>query len=182
MIDGPRCIAYLTIEHQGAIPEHLRSLIGTWIFGCDVCQEACPINKRLAPTPLERGDATTARGPVPYPDLVECLELTQQEFEMRFAYTPVWRTGREGLARNAAIALGNAGDTEAIPALETAIQSDPDLVVREAAAWSLAKLKSSRVPGDVRTGGDTSRLSSSSSNGTENAVRENDQGKREGIL
>jgi hypothetical protein len=86
------------------------------------------------------------------------------------------------LARNAAIALGNAGDTEAIPALETAIQSDPDLVVREAAAWSLAKLKSSRVPGDVRTGGDTSRLSSSSCNGTENAVQENDQGKREGIL
>jgi epoxyqueuosine reductase len=67
--------------------------------------------------------------------------LTQQEFETRFAYTPVWRTGREGLARNAAIALGNAGDTEAISALETAIQSDPDPVVREAAAWSLAKLK-----------------------------------------
>ena len=145
VIDGPRCIAYLTIEHRGAIPEHLRSLMGTWIFGCDVCQEACPINKRLAPTPLECGDATTARGPVPYPDLVECLELTQQEFEKRFAYTPVWRTGREGLARNAAIALGNAGDTEAIPALETALQSDPDLVVRESAAWSLATLKSGRV-------------------------------------
>jgi len=119
--------------------------MGTWIFGCDVCHEACPINKRLAPTPLERRAATTARGPVPYPDLVECLELLLSEFETRFAYTPVWRTGREGLACNAAIALNNASDTEAIPALENAIQSDPDPIVREVAAWSLAKLKSGRV-------------------------------------
>jgi epoxyqueuosine reductase len=141
VIDATRCISYLTIEHRGPIPLPLRPLMGTWAFGCDLCQEACPINSRLAPKPLPTGKATTAEGPVPFPDLVECLELDDAEFSRRFRATAVWRTGRDGLARNAAIALGNAGDVAAIPALQRAHDSDRDPVVREAAGWALSRLR-----------------------------------------
>jgi epoxyqueuosine reductase len=77
---------------------------------------------------------------VPYPDLVECLELSQAEFDARFRGTAVWRAGRGGLSRNAAIALGNAGDPAAVPALRRAASLDNDPVVRDAAGWSLARL------------------------------------------
>jgi epoxyqueuosine reductase len=140
VMDATRCISYLTIEHRGAIPEELRPLMGTWAFGCDLCMEACPINERLAPVALEPGRASTTAGPVPFPDLVECLQLTEAEFEERFRDTAVWRAGRNGLARNAAIALGNAGDDGALPALSVAAGSHADEVVRDAAAWAIGRL------------------------------------------
>lgn len=140
VMDATRCISYLTIEHQGSIPEELRPLMGTWAFGCDLCMEACPINHRLAPAAIEPRGASTVAGPVPFPDLVECLELSQDDFERRFRGTAVWRAGRHGLARNAAIALGNAGDSEAVPALQKAVASDPDAAVRESAAWAITRL------------------------------------------
>jgi epoxyqueuosine reductase len=141
VIDSRRCISYLTIEHRGAIPVELRSLIGTWAFGCDLCQEACPVNARLAPAPLAAAEAATSSGPVPHPDLVECLELDEAEFRRRFRRTAVWRAGRAGLARNAAIALGNAGDRGALAPLRRAAEADPDAVVREAASWAIARLE-----------------------------------------
>jgi len=141
VIDSRRCIAYLTIEHRGPIPVELRPLIGTWAFGCDLCQEACPINVRLAPPPLATGEAGVDRGPVPWPELVACLELDADAFAQRFKNTAIWRTGRDGLARNAAIALGNAGDPAVLPSLRRAAESDPDPVVREAASWSIARLQ-----------------------------------------
>ena len=140
VIDARRCISYLTIEHRGPIPDEMRPRIGTWAFGCDLCQEACPINHRLAPSALDIGVASTAQGPVPYPDLVECLELSDAEFSTRFRDTAVARTGRAGLARNCAIALGNAGDPAALPALRRSEAADPDAVVREAARWGIAQL------------------------------------------
>jgi epoxyqueuosine reductase len=145
VIDARRCISYLTIEHRGPIPLELRPLMGTWAFGCDLCQEACPINQRIAPPPLPPGRASTTSGPVPFPDLVECLQLDDDSFRARFRRTAVWRTGRAGLARNAAIALGNAGDREAIPALRHARDTDPDAVVREAAAWAIDRLGAART-------------------------------------
>ena len=114
--------------------------MGTWAFGCDLCQEACPINHRLAPQALDLATASTLSGPVPHPDLVECLELTDAEFAARFRGTAVARTGRAGLARNCAIALGNAGDEAALPALQRRAAGDPDEVVREAARWGIAQL------------------------------------------
>jgi epoxyqueuosine reductase len=141
VVDARRCISYLNIEHHGPIPLPLRPLMGTWVFGCDLCQEACPINHRLAPAPLPAGEASTQRGPVPFPDLIECLQLDEDEFRRRFRHTAVWRTGRAGLARNAAIALGNAGDPAALHALRRAARTDPDDVVREAAAWAIARLE-----------------------------------------
>ncbi len=140
VIDARRCISYLTIEHRGPIPDDLRPLMGTWAFGCDLCQEACPINHRLAPQPLDVTTASTLSGPVPHPDLVECLGLTDAEFNARFRGTAVARTGRAGLARNCAIALGNAGDDAALPALQRSAASDPDEGVREAARWGIARL------------------------------------------
>ncbi|HZS15384.1 MAG TPA: tRNA epoxyqueuosine(34) reductase QueG [Candidatus Dormibacteraeota bacterium] len=140
VIDARRCISYLTIEHRGPIPLELRPLMGTWAFGCDLCQEACPINRRLAPQPLPDTGASTARGPVPFPDLVECLQLDDDAFRQRFRHTAVWRAGRAGLARNAAVALGNAGDRAALPALRAARDGDPDPAVREAAGWAMARL------------------------------------------
>jgi epoxyqueuosine reductase len=140
VIDSRRCISYLTIEHRGSIPNELRPLMGTWAFGCDLCQEACPINHRLAPPPLARVGASTVSGPVPHPDLVECLELSDAEFAARFRGTAVSRTGRAGLARNCAIALGNAGNQAALPALRHSASTDPDDVVREAAHWGIAQL------------------------------------------
>jgi epoxyqueuosine reductase len=140
VIDARRCISYLTIEHRGAIPLELRPLMGTWAFGCDLCQEACPINHRLAPQPLDDTTTTTRNGPVPHPDLVECLELGEASFAARFRRTAVWRTGRAGLARNCAIALGNAGNPAALNALRRSAEHDPDPVVRDAANWSIARL------------------------------------------
>jgi epoxyqueuosine reductase len=145
VIDARRCISYLTIEHRGPVPNELRALMGTWVFGCDLCQEACPINERLAPEALEQADGRTVAGPVAAPDLVELLEIDDAEFARRFAGTAIARTGRSGLARNAAIALGNAGTAEALPALRRAAGDDPDEVVREAAAWAAERIRS-RAP------------------------------------
>jgi epoxyqueuosine reductase len=139
-VDARRCISYLTIEHRGQLDTGLRPLIGTWAFGCDVCQEACPINARLAPPALEEERAATDHGPVPFPDLVECLGLDDAEFSRRFRSTAVRRAGRARLARNCAVALGNAGDPAALPALRRAAATDPDATVRDAARWATEHL------------------------------------------
>ncbi|GAC1342762.1 MAG: tRNA epoxyqueuosine(34) reductase QueG [Candidatus Dormibacteria bacterium] len=152
VIDATRCISYLTIEHRGPIPLELRPLMGTWAFGCDLCQEACPINERRAPPAHpDPGPALTA-GPVPYPDLVECLQLDDAGFAQRFRGTAVWRTGRAGLARNAAIALGNSGEPAAKEALLMAARDDSDPVVREAAGWAAQRLRGGRGAVSERAG------------------------------
>ncbi len=141
VMDATRCIAYLTIEHEGRIDEDLRPQMGTWAFGCDLCMEACPINQRLAPEAIAEREGSTVSGPVPFPDLVECLELSDEQFEQRFRGTAIWRSGRNRLARNAAIALGNAGDVAAIPALRAATEAYDDEVVRDAADWAIRRLE-----------------------------------------
>jgi epoxyqueuosine reductase len=140
VIDAPRCISYLTIEHEGPIPRQLRPLMGTWVFGCDLCQEACPINQRLSAQPVRPGRSSTSRGPVPYPDLVELLRLSERSFQARFRNTTMRRSGRERLARNAAVALGNGGGRSAVPALAQALGHDPSALVRGASAWALGQL------------------------------------------
>ena len=135
VIDARRCLSYLTIEHRGPIPKEMRPLMGDRVFGCDVCQEVCPWNRRpLArhaemPTPV---NATLALPPL--------LALDQADFRARFRATPIWRATPDGLARNAAIVLGNLGDPAARPALERAAVSHPSAMVREHAAWALARL------------------------------------------
>ena len=138
-LDARRCISYLTIELRGAIPEDLRSPMGDWIFGCDICQEVCPWNRK-SPFGVEPALQPTVTGT--RVDLEELLALTDEEFRDRFRHTPLWRSGRAGLLRNAAIALGNLGDAQALPALERAL-ADPSPLVREAAAWAIKKIQSS---------------------------------------
>ncbi|MBI1830656.1 MAG: tRNA epoxyqueuosine(34) reductase QueG [Planctomycetes bacterium] len=136
-LDARRCISYLTIELRGSIPLDLRADMGDWIFGCDVCQEVCPWNRK-APIGHEAALEPNAVGLEL--DLVEVLGMSEEEFRRRFRPTTLWRTKRAGLLRNAAIALGNRGDRRALPALERALD-DAAPVVREAAAWAINQIR-----------------------------------------
>ena len=132
-LDARRCIAYLTIEHRGEIDEALRPMIGEWGFGCDVCQDVCPWNRRAATT---NDPAFTPPAPL---EPAALLALDEAAFRERFRSTAMWRARRSGLLRNAAIVLGNRGDASAAPALRGAL-ADPDPVVRDAAEWALTRL------------------------------------------
>src|SRR6185503_20892303 len=134
VLDARRCISYLTIEHRGDIAGELADQIGEWLFGCDVCQEVCPWNRKAEPS---REPALQPSGSLG--SLETLLELDQDGFRARFRGTALWRTRRAGLLRNAAIALANRGDRAAAPALTRALD-DADAVVRRAASWALAKL------------------------------------------
>lgn len=140
VIDAPRCISYLTIEHEGPIPKQLRPLMGGWVFGCDLCQEACPINARRGPEPVAVGPSSSRTGPVPFPDLVELLSLSERGFQARFRSTTMLRSGRDRLARNAAVALGNTGQRSTVPSLARALRQDRSAQVRGASAWALGQL------------------------------------------
>jgi len=129
-MDPRRCISYLTIEHHGAIEPALRPRLENWVFGCDVCQAVCPWNA-APPGP----DAEFLA-----PDLPALLALDDTGFRARFRRTPVLRTRRHGLARNAAVALGNSGNPAAVPPLARALAGDPAPLVRGHAAWALGRL------------------------------------------
>ena len=132
VLDATRCISYLTIEHRGPIPVELRSGIGDWVFGCDVCQEVCPWNRRPSRT-MKSADAFEKL------PLNELFELTEDEFRRRYRKTPLWRTRRRGVLRNAAIVLGNQRDARALPALTIGL-SDQEPLVRGASAWAMGKI------------------------------------------
>jgi epoxyqueuosine reductase len=135
-LDSRRCISYLTIELRGPIAESLRPAIGDWVFGCDVCQEVCPWNRKAA---AGSEPALTSRSVGQSLDLIGLLELSEEEFRRRFRDTALWRVRRRGLVRNAAIALGNLGDARALPALEKALH-DPEELVRDAARWAIERI------------------------------------------
>jgi epoxyqueuosine reductase len=137
-LDARRCISYLTIELKGAIPVYLRSSLGNWVFGCDICQQVCPWNQRFA---APAGAVAFAPRPgVPQPELIAEMALTAEEFNRKFKGSPVRRAKRGGYLRNVAVALGNAGDAAAVPALAEACQHDPEPLVRGHAAWALGSL------------------------------------------
>ena len=112
--------------------------MGAWLFGCDICQDVCPWNRK------ERTGTFPANTDLLALDPVELLSIDDAEFRRRFRGTSLMRTKRTGLLRNAAIVLGNTGDAAAIPALERAGE-DADEVIREAAAWALARLRQRRA-------------------------------------
>ena len=136
-LQAERCIAYLTIEHRGPIAEELRPLMQDWVFGCDICQEVCPYNASTKHHPR----AWPEFEPRPTPDLPALLALTDEGFQKAFKGSPVKRAKRRGLSRNAAIALGNSGDAQAIPALRKAAENDPEPLVSEAAQWAIRQLQ-----------------------------------------
>jgi epoxyqueuosine reductase len=135
-----RCIAYLTIEHRGPIDAELRPKLGDWVFGCDICQEVCPYNASTRGRPPGWAEFEPRLGT--RRDLPALLELDDEAFRQTFRGSPIKRAKRRGLARNAALALGNRGQTDARPALERAASDDPEPLVRDAAAWALARLDS----------------------------------------
>jgi epoxyqueuosine reductase len=138
VLDARRCIAYLTIEHRGPISADLRPGIGGWAFGCDVCQDVCPWNRDA---PLTREPAFGARG---QPSLAELLALDEDAYRDGFRGSPLKRARREGLARNAAVALGNRPMAADVPRLAAAL-AHVDPTVRGHAAWALGRVGDPRA-------------------------------------
>ncbi len=137
VLDARRCISYLSIELKGAIPRDLRSGMGPWIFGCDVCQDVCPWNiKHGRPSPEP---AFRSRPGLEAPDLPQFLGMDQAAFSDRFRGSPVKRAKRRGLLRNTAVVLGNTGDEAHVPVLARALE-DPEPLVRGHAAWALGRV------------------------------------------
>lgn len=134
VLDARRCISALSIEQRTAVDPALRPLLGDHVFGCDVCQEVCPWNRRAPGSPDVLFAAREENG-IP---LAEVLALSEEEFRVRYRGSAILRAKRDGLARSAATALGNLPDPAAVPALVRAL-GDPSAVVREAAAWALAR-------------------------------------------
>jgi len=137
LVDARRCIAYWTIEHRGALPPEQRAGIGAWIFGCDVCQEVCPWNRRFARPAAD--PALRRRDDLHGLDAVEILRLDEATFRRRFSGTALMRAKWEGLRRNACVVIGNRARGEDLPALEDAL-TDADPVVRGHAAWAIGRL------------------------------------------
>jgi epoxyqueuosine reductase len=137
VLDARRCISYLTIELKGPIPVELRPAIGTRIFGCDACLEVCPWNRFARVGRLMQAHA---RADLQMPALLELLELDEGGFRARFRGTPLARTKRRGLVRNVAVALGNLGHPEALPALDR-VARDGDGLVAEHAAWAAERIR-----------------------------------------
>jgi len=134
LLDARRCISYLTIEHRGDIDEPLRPALHDWLFGCDVCQEVCPWNRR---TESAREAAFAPVEPFGAPQSL--LALDDAGFRRRFRATALWRAKRSGVLRNAALLLGARRESSARPALAHALH-DPSAEVRHAAAWAMARL------------------------------------------
>ncbi len=135
-IDPGRCISYLTIEHKGVIPEELRAAMGNRVYGCDDCLAVCPWNKFAQ---ASREAAYSARPEITDLSLTELAALDDDAFRTRFRQSPLKRTGRDRLVRNALIGLGNAGDASAMPLIESLLD-EPSPVVRAMAVWAARQL------------------------------------------
>ena len=135
-LDARRCLAYLSIEHKGHIALEFRRPMGNRVFGCDDCLAVCPWNKFAAQS---REQQFNARPGTDNPTLAELLALDEAAFRTRFAGTPVKRTGRDRVLRNALIAAGNSDDPQLLSDVDTHI-NDPNPIVRAMAAWAYSNL------------------------------------------
>jgi len=161
VIDSRKCISYWTIEHRGWIPRDVRPTLQDMIFGCDICQEACPFNRLARPTVHHEFQPRPDIGP--YPELLPLLNIDENDYQQRFRRSPIKRAKRGGLRRNVAVALGNLGDERAVPELIRAMGDPDDPIVRGHAAWALGRI-----------GGETARAALLAAGGREqdDAVRE----------
>jgi epoxyqueuosine reductase len=136
-LDANRCISYLTIEKRGSIPEELRAGIGHHVFGCDICQDVCPWNRKA---PATTAPEFAAREGLVNPALDWLAEMSAEEFRETFRDSPIRRTKRSGLRRNAVIAMGNSGDRQFLPLLEGLVVDEDD-VVSDSARWAAEELR-----------------------------------------
>ena len=139
-LDSNRCISYWTIEHRGPLPAAARAMAGEWVFGCDICQEVCPWNRRRSAEPA--ADHPELRLPAERRelDLGGLLGLGREEYVARFRGSPMKRARHEGLRRNAAVAMGNRGEERYAAPLARALATDEDATVRGHAAWALGRI------------------------------------------
>ena len=135
-MDASRCIAYLTIEKKGTIAPELRGLMGRQVFGCDICQDVCPWNRR-APIAVKEG--MQPRAELINPQLTALAAIDASEFRRMFRGSPLERTRRKRLHRNVAIAMGNSGDQQFLPRLNEWSGSE-DEVLAETAAWAMRQI------------------------------------------
>ena len=135
-LDSNQCIAYLTIEKRGSIPEDLRAGIGRHVFGCDICQDVCPWNRKA---PASSALEFQPRPGLVNPALAWLAEMSAEQFREAFRGSPIRRTKRSGLRRNVAIAMGNSGKKEFLPLLE-AMTNDEDEFLAESARWAKTQL------------------------------------------
>jgi epoxyqueuosine reductase len=143
-MDASRCIAYLTIEKRGSIPEELRAPIGRQVFGCDICQEVCPWNAKASSS---RSESVLTRRELINPALGWLARLTPDEFNQQFRGSPIKRTKRSGLLRNVAIAMGNSGQQEFLPQLKRwAAAEHEDRVLAQTASWAAERLSGAPLP------------------------------------
>lgn len=141
VLDARRCISYLTIELKENIPLELRSQTGNWVYGCDICQEVCPFNRFNEET-IEHAFKPD-HVDFAAPKLESLLTLSQTEFDRIYANSPIKRIKRERLLRNAAVAAGNSGRPELIPALKALLTDEPELI-QSHATWAISKLSSAQ--------------------------------------
>ena len=147
VLDARRCISYLTIELRGAIPLEFREPIGRHVFGCDICQDVCPWNRRAPATALSNFQPRRPEGRSLFsPDLEWLISLSEEEFRAAFRGSPVKRAKWRGLVRNACVALGNSGLRPGEPRFEeicarlAQLASSGDAILAEHAQWALARL------------------------------------------
>jgi epoxyqueuosine reductase len=162
VLDARKCISYLTIELRGGIPKELRALIGTHVFGCDICQDVCPWNRhapvvtlqefhpRTFPAPKENQGTAMLPGvdeTLLFPRLEWLASLTEADFRELFRGSPIKRTKWRGLVRNACIAFGNSGLRANVAAhagsiqLLERLQFSPDQIIAESAIWALSRIQ-----------------------------------------
>lgn len=137
-VDARKCISYLTIENKGGIPLELRAQLGDWVFGCDICQEVCPYNRKPPLTPWIEFHPESGVGH--HLDLVNVLRITsEEEFRSRFFPTPLRRPKLRGLSRNALVVLGNQKPEHALNTIVEFLSRQPDPMLREHAGWALSR-------------------------------------------
>jgi epoxyqueuosine reductase len=136
-IDANRCISFLTIENKGAIPDEMKSRVGNWFFGCDICQMVCPHNTRTdrQPDPLDKSRLSE------FINLTEMLTWEPKAFTDAFQDTALTRTKPRGLIRNAAVVLGNQGDRNALPLLKDMLTRESDPVIQDASHWAIHQIE-----------------------------------------
>jgi len=136
-LDSNKCISYLTIEKRGTIPEQMRDGMGRHVFGCDICQDVCPWNRKA---PVTDAPEFQVREGLVNPALEWLAVMKSEEFREVFRGSPIRRAKLSGLRRNAVIAMGNSGDRKFVPTLDE-LCDDGDPVVAECAAWARERVR-----------------------------------------
>ena len=136
VLDSRRCISYLTIELREDIPEEFRPSMGNLIYGCDICQDVCPWNRK---SPVSAVEEFKPKEPNRSPELRELARMSADDFRERFRGSAIKRARWRGLMRNLAVAMGNTRSPDMIPELRSLLNTD-DPMVRRHAAWALAQI------------------------------------------